>query len=304
MNQENALLLARRLAFSYGRQQVFAEVDLSIARREIVCLIGASGCGKSTLLRLLAGLAEPTAGEVSLHERSGKARAAAASVVFQSPALLPWLTVADNVAFGLDFQCRAKESRGQRQARVTRALAQVGLTEHAAKRPQALSGGMAQRVAIALAIAAEPRLLIADEPTTALDVTIQAQILELLLDLQRERGMALLLISHDLAVVAECARRVCVMYAGQAVEVGELPGLFDAPAHPYTRGLLNSLPRVDRNQDVLVAIEGTVPALHELPGGCHFAPRCTRAVDPCRKVKPPMQVRENGHCTACFNPES
>ena len=221
MNQENALLLARRLAFSYGRQQVFAEVDLTIARREIVCLIGASGCGKSTLLRLLAGLAEPTAGEVALHERSGKARAAAASVVFQSPALLPWLTVADNVAFGLDFQCRAKESRSQRQARVSRALAQVGLTEHAAKRPQALSGGMAQRVALARALARSPEIIYLDEPFSALDAVTRESMQDLLVNLAHQQQAAALLVTHDIDEALRIGDRVLLLAGSPARIVGE-----------------------------------------------------------------------------------
>jgi peptide/nickel transport system ATP-binding protein len=163
---------------------------------------------------------------------------------------------------------------------------------------------MNQRAMIAMALAGRPQLLIADEPTTALDVTIQAQILELLRDLRSGKDMAVILITHDLGVIAELTDRVAVMYAGCIVELASVHDLFRSPKHPYTRGLLGSLPRVDRNQDVLAAIEGTVPALHELPPGCHFAPRCRRAVDPCREEKPPTAVGENGHCVACFNPES
>jgi peptide/nickel transport system ATP-binding protein len=162
---------------------------------------------------------------------------------------------------------------------------------------------MNQRAMIAMALAGRPQLLIADEPTTALDVTIQAQILELLRDLRSGQDMAVILITHDLGVIAELTDRVAVMYAGCIVELASVHDIFHSPKHPYTHGLLGSLPRVDRNQDVLAAIEGTVPALHELPPGCHFAPRCRRAVDPCREEKPPMAVGERGHGVACFNPE-
>ena len=163
---------------------------------------------------------------------------------------------------------------------------------------------MNQRAMIAMALAGRPQLLIADEPTTALDVTIQAQILELLGELRSGKDMAVILITHDLGIIAELTDRVAVMYAGCIVELASVHDIFHNPIHPYTHGLLSSLPRVDRSQELLVPIEGTVPALHELPAGCHFAPRCKQAVDLCREAKPPMTVRENGHSVACFNPEN
>ena len=151
---------------------------------------------------------------------------------------------------------------------------------------------MNQRAMIAMALAGRPQLLIADEPTTALDVTIQAQILELMRELRSGKDMAVILITHDLGVIAELTDRVAVMYAGCIVELASVHDIFHSPKHPYTHGLLGSLPRVDRNQEVLVPIEGTVPALHELPAGCHFAPRCQHAVDLCREAKPPMAAGE------------
>lgn len=232
---ETPLLDARDLAFAYGPQPVFAGVDLTIGRREIVCLIGASGCGKSTLLRLLAGLAEPGAGEVRLHgeaagnsgNSSGSTRAAAASVVFQSPALLPWLTVAGNVAFGLDFACRAKqsrksrESRADRQARVDKALAQVGLAGHAAKRPQALSGGMAQRVALARALARDPEIVYLDEPFSALDAVTREAMQDLLVELAHQRQAAALLVTHDIDEALRIGDRVLLLAGHPARIVGE-----------------------------------------------------------------------------------
>lgn len=211
MSRGQALLVARGLAFAYGQQPIFADVELSIDRREIVCLIGASGCGKSTLLRLLAGLAEPSAGEVAVDGERGSARAAKASVVFQSPALLPWLTVADNVAFGLDFACRPPEAKALRSERVARALAQVGLAEHARKKPQALSGGMAQRVALARALAREPEIIYLDEPFSALDAITRESMQDLLLALAQQQQSAALLVTHDIDEALRIGDRVLLL---------------------------------------------------------------------------------------------
>jgi NitT/TauT family transport system ATP-binding protein len=207
----NALLVARQLAFSYGAQPVFAGVNLDIAPREIVCLIGASGCGKSTLLRLLAGLAEPAAGSVAVNGDSGPKRAAHASVVFQSPALLPWLSVADNVGFGLDFACRPREGKAQRAARVDRALDQVGLAGHARARPSALSGGMAQRVALARALARDPEIIYLDEPFSALDAITRESMQDLLLELAHRRQSAALLVTHDIDEALRIGDRVLLL---------------------------------------------------------------------------------------------
>jgi len=213
MSTENALLVARQLAFSYGGPPVFAGVDLTIAPREIVCLIGASGCGKSTLLRLLAGLAEPTAGDVAVDGEKGAKRSAKASVVFQSPALLPWLTVAENVGFGLDFSCRPQQLRAQQQARVAQVIKQVGLTEHAKKKPQALSGGMAQRVALARALAREPQIIYLDEPFSALDAITRESMQDLLIELAHQNQSAALLVTHDIDEALRIGDRV-VLLAG------------------------------------------------------------------------------------------
>ena len=167
--------------------------------------------------------------------------------------------------------------------------------------PHQLSGGMSQRVAIAMAIAAEPKLLIADEPTTALDVTIQAQIMELLLDLQRDQGMALVLITHDLAVVAETAQRVCVMYAGQAVELGQVPALFDAPSHPYTEALLKAIPEHSAGAHRLATLPGIVPGRYDRPQGCLLSPRCPYVQPRCRDERPTLDAHERG-AARCFFP--
>ena len=211
MNDENVLLSASQLAFSYGSTPVFAGVDLRIAPREIVCLIGASGCGKSTLLRLLAGLTKPTTGDLAVYGKKGPKREANASVVFQSPALLPWLTVAENVAFGLDFACRPPESKQERQARIERVLAQVGLAEHARKKPQALSGGMAQRVALARALARDPEIIYLDEPFSALDAITRESMQDLLLELAHQQQSAALLVTHDIDEALRIGDRVLLL---------------------------------------------------------------------------------------------
>jgi len=180
--------------------------------------------------------------------------------------------------------------------------------QRAKEYPHQLSGGMRQRAMIAMALACNPKVLIADEPTTALDVTIQAQILELIVELQREFGAAVILITHDLGVVAETARRVIVMYAGRKVEEASVGELFARPMHPYTRGLLNSIPRLDllrganEETDRLQEIPGIVPPLFALPEGCAFAPRCPRAIDKCRVERPSYEQKAPGHWAACWHP--
>lgn len=258
------LLDARGLSFAYGPQPVFAGVDLTIGRREIVCLIGASGCGKSTLLRLLAGLAEPGAGEVRLHGEAagnsgGNARAAAASVVFQSPALLPWLTVADNVAFGLDFTCRAKESRTVQAARVEKALAQVGLAGHAAKRPQALSGGMVQRVALARALARDPEIVYLDEPFSALDAVTREAMQDLLVELAHQRQAAALLVTHDIDEALRIGARVLLLAGHPARIVGEWRPDGRAP-RLHRSAALNALR--EEILDTLAAPAAARPCIH------------------------------------------
>jgi dipeptide transport system ATP-binding protein len=167
--------------------------------------------------------------------------------------------------------------------------------------PHQLSGGMSQRVAIAMAIAGEPKLLIADEPTTALDVTIQAQIMDLLLALQKEQNMGLVLITHDLAVVAETAQRVCVMYAGQAVEVGQVPQLFDIPAHPYSEALLKAIPEHSLGAARLATLPGIVPGRYDRPQGCLLSPRCPYVQDSCRQTRPGLDPKSNS-LARCFYP--
>jgi peptide/nickel transport system ATP-binding protein len=231
------------------------------------------------------------------------------SMIFQEPmtSLNPVMTIGDQIgeALILHQDLSHTEARG----RAVEMLRLVRIPEperRAGEYPHQLSGGMRQRAMIAMALACNPKVLIADEPTTALDVTIQAQILDLILDLQSRLGTAVILITHDLGVVAETAQRVIVMYAGRKVEEAEVTALFDLPLHPYTRGLLGSIPRLDAEDNGgtrLQEIPGMVPALHSLPTGCAFAPRCALATDHCRQEAPPWRALRPGHWAACWHAE-
>ena len=258
MRQENALLAARQLAFSYGHRPVFEGVDLHIQRQEIVCLIGASGCGKSTLLRLLAGLAEPTAGEVLMDGAVQADRAARASVVFQSPALLPWLSVADNVGFGLDFACRTPACRAQRHERVQQVLQQVGLSEHANKKPHALSGGMAQRVSLARALARNPEIIYLDEPFSALDAITRESMQDLLVALAHQQQSAALLVTHDIDEALRIGDRVLLLAGSPARIVGEWRPSGTAPRQ-HRSSDLNAL-----REDILNALSSPEAAWYPI----------------------------------------
>ncbi len=291
-------------------------VDLALRERETLAVVGESGCGKSvTALSILRLVATPPgaydAGEILFRgedllrvseARIREVRGNDVAMIFQEPmtSLNPVFPVGEQVAEAIELHQRV--GRQEARARSIEALRRVGIPapeQRVDDDPHQLSGGMRQRVMIAMALACNPMILIADEPTTALDVTIQAQILELIVKLQHELGMAMLLITHDLGVVAETAHRVAVMYAGRVVEEAKVVELFERPRHPYTAGLLRSRPRLDAEDGRLVPIEGSVPdALHQ-PSGCAFHPRCPLALPRCRSEDPPL-AETAGRRFACW----
>ncbi len=300
---------------SFDGVQVLHGVDLAIARGEALGLVGESGSGKSVTwlaaLGLLPGKAR-VSGTARLEntqligapsETLDKVRGGRIAMISQDPAsaLNPVIPVGRQIGESLALHRGLTGAANRAEAR--RLLELVGIPD-AARRlhayPHEFSGGQNQRVMIAMALAGQPDLLVADEPTTALDVTIQAQILELIKTIRREMNMALVLISHDLGVIAETCDRVAVMYAGRIVEEAPVEALFAAPRHPYSRGLLGSLPPLAGPRRKLISIPGVVPDPKALPAGCAFAPRCDIATDSCRLGTPPLASRETGRRVACL----
>jgi peptide/nickel transport system ATP-binding protein len=310
-----SLVAIRGLAVSFDGAAALRGIDLDIAPGEAVGLVGESGCGKSVTWLAALGLLPAravVAGSVRLggEELLGappplldRVRGGRVAMIFQDPvsSLNPVHRIGRQIAEALSLH-RGMD-RSAAWAEVTRLLDQVGLPDAARRReayPHELSGGQNQRVMIAMALAGRPELLVADEPTTALDVTIQAQILDLLRSLRRETGMALVLISHDLGVVADMVDRVAVMYAGRIVEQAPASRLFAAPVHPYTQGLLGALPPLDGPRRRLAAIPGRVPEPWAMPSGCAFAPRCGHVMEACGTIDPVLAVRAAGHGAACL----
>jgi oligopeptide/dipeptide ABC transporter ATP-binding protein len=296
------------------------DVSFDIREGETVALVGESGCGKSvTALALCRLLPEPSAfypagiigfrgREVLQMSRSElrPLRGGQIAYVFQDPG------TALNPVFRIGFQLQeaicAHRHKVDAKAEAIRLLSLVGLPDAESclrAYPHELSGGMQQRVVIAMALACRPKLLVADEPTTALDVTIQAQILDLLKSLQTEFGMAILMITHNLGLVADVAQRVNVMYAGSIVESGPVEVVLKTPAHPYTRGLLDAVPRLTASSERMQGIPGVVPSPSTIPAGCPFAPRCTRSQESCLKIIPETQSLPDSkeHRVRCYFPE-
>ncbi|MGK7862113.1 ABC transporter ATP-binding protein [Falsiroseomonas sp. E2-1-a4] len=309
------LVSLKGLRVAFDEQLALRGIDLDVAPGESVGLVGESGCGKSVTwlaaLGLLPGRASVTGsvkldGQELLQARPDvldRVRGGRIAMIFQDPAssLNPVHRIGKQITEALRLH-RGMDGP-QARAEAKRLLDQVGIPD-AARRldawPHELSGGQNQRVMIAIALAGRPELLVADEPTTALDVTIQAQILTLLQDLRKETGMALVLISHDLGVVADSCERVCVMYAGRIVEQAPSARLFEAPAHPYTRGLLGALPPLHGPRRKLSAIPGGVPEPWAMPPGCAFAPRCSMHVSACDAAVPEPVGLGRGHRAACI----
>jgi len=303
------------------------DVSFSLRRGETLAVVGESGCGKSmTALSIMRLVPNPpgriVGGMIALEGRDllqldeaemRDIRGNDISMIFQEPmtSLNPVLTIGHQIAEALRLhQELSKHAANEKAVEMLRLVKIPEPAQRAREYPHQLSGGMRQRAMIAMALACNPRVLIADEPTTALDVTIQAQILDLILELQKQLGTALILITHNLGVVAETAQRVIVMYAGKKVEEAEVDALFAQPLHPYTHGLLASIPRLEimagRNYasvERLQEIPGMVPALSNLPPGCTFAPRCAFADDRCRAQFPPYEQLRPGHWAACWHSE-
>jgi len=322
MGNQEALLEINHLhtGFNIGGKTYHAVKDVSfdVKPKEVVCVVGESGCGKSVMSLSIMNLLPKHNGKIDKGEilykgrdlvnlsdkEMNKIRGKDISMIFQEPmtALNPVLTIGFQMDEVLLNHTNMKHEEIRKKS--ISLLKQVGISrgeQIVHEYPHQLSGGMRQRVMIAMAIACQPQLLIADEPTTALDVTVQAQILELITKIQDEVGMAVLLITHDLGVVAEMADRVVVMYAGQVVEESDVDRIFHDPQHPYTKALLNSIPRMEEKIDVLNTIEGIVPSLTKMPeAGCRFVDRCPSAMPECYKINPQVGETEKGHSVRCL----
>ncbi len=319
--RENELLSVEDLVVKYFLRRSTVEavngVSFTIDKGERVGLVGETGAGKTTTALSILDLVPNPPGRIvsgkivlngeNLREKDinyiRKVRGNDVAMIFQDPmtSLNPVITVGDQILEVI--QLHNELSRTEAMNRAGEMLELVGIPrDRYPEYPHQFSGGMKQRVLIAMALACQPKLLIADEPTSALDVTIQAQVLELINGLRERMGMSLLLITHDLGVVAETCDRVMIMYAGSIVESGTVRKVYKNIQHPYTQGLFDSIPRLDVETDRLKPIKGMMPDPSNLPAGCAFAERCPWATDECKTTKPELREIEEGHSVACFNP--
>jgi oligopeptide transport system ATP-binding protein len=283
-------------------------VSFQIKEGEIVGLVGESGCGKSTLGRTILRLEQPTSGQIlyrgtdiaSISRKKLRGLRKDLQIIFQDPdaSLDPRMTVGDSIGEGLIVHGMGSEK--ERMSRISELMAQVGLEpEQANLYPHEFSGGQKQRIGIARALAIDPMLIVADEPVSALDVSIQAQILNLMMDIQQELGLAYLFIAHDLSVIKYMAHRVAVMYLGKIVELAENRELFSSPLHPYTEALLSAVPRLKQKGSERLLLKGDVPSPLNPPKGCRFHPRCHRAMPVCSETEPELIEVSAGHHVAC-----
>ena len=307
--------LSVRFNTSAGIVSAVEKVNFSIRKKEIFALVGESGCGKSTtayaLMRLISEPGEITGGNIIFQDQDllslsrkemFNIRGKKISMIFQNPldSLNPVIRIRSQVSEAIVLDKISKKEAWEKAVEIIKEVKIPDPDERANSYPFELSGGMRQRVMIGMMISRKPKLLIADEPTTALDVTIQAQILEIIKDLKEEIGTSILLITHDFGIVAEIADRIAVMYAGKIVEIGDVFQIFEKPYHPYTQLLMGSLPRVNKKEGRLKIIFGSVPNLINPPKGCRFHERCPYSKKECHEIEPKMVEIEKGHLCACI----
>ena len=303
-----------------GKVPAVDGVDFTIRKGETLGIVGESGCGKSvtsmSILKLLPPEGKVVDGEIIFKgenivnysaEQMEKIRGKEIAMIFQEPmtSLNPVYTVGTQISEMIT--AHEKVSKKEVRERAIEMLRLVGIPspeKRVDEYPHELSGGMRQRVMIAMALSCSPSLLIADEPTTALDVTIQAQIIDLMVELKKNINASIILITHDMGVVAEMADYIMVMYAGKVMEYGSARQIFKEAMHPYTQGLLASIPRLDKDLDRLFSIDGTVPSLDRMPKGCRFCARCLQAMDKCREHQPPVYITDDGHKVSCWKYEN
>ena len=299
---DDQILSLEHISLSYhtmkGETPALCDLTFSVTPGEFVALVGPSGCGKSTILNLISGLLKPEAGTLLSRGRPITEADLHIGYMLQRDHLFEWRTIYSNVLLGLEI---SRTLTPERKEKVGEMMETYGLKSFSNARPSELSGGMRQRIIIATALACDPKLIIADEPTTALDVTVQAQILELLKKLTKEKGTSVIMITHDLGVVASMCDRIAIMYAGQIVEEGTVDEIFYEPHHPYTKGLLNSINNSAKdNDEPLVPIPGTPPDLLKLPKGCAFMSRCPYTMKICEVQASPVTTYSETHCCRCW----